>query len=163
MQVTHALLHQVLEIACCIFHILGHLVKLSETQKPSRITNTVIMDRLVLKFLHPETVNIVLCVDQIFCHQPVSIISSSLILNTVTPQGCVLGPFLFTLFIHDCSAIHSSKIISNNDETHNREEIQHLIRWCSTNSLVLNTSNTKEIVNFYGAMVESILSLSCTV
>lgn len=32
--------------------------------------------------------------------------SSTLILNTGTPQGCVLSPTLFTLFTQDCSATH---------------------------------------------------------
>ena len=32
--------------------------------------------------------------------------SSTLILTTGTPQGCVLSLTLFTLFTHDCSAIH---------------------------------------------------------
>ncbi|KAI3367873.1 hypothetical protein L3Q82_026708 [Scortum barcoo] len=35
-------------------------------------------------------------------------------------------------------------LISDNDETHYREEIQHLTQWCSNNNLVLNTSKTKE-------------------
>ncbi|KAI3354791.1 hypothetical protein L3Q82_004533 [Scortum barcoo] len=82
--------------------------------------------------------------------------SSTLVLSTGTPQGCVLSPALFTLFTSDCSAIHSTNtivkfaddttivgLISDNDETHYREEIQHLTQWCSNNNLVLNTSITK--------------------
>ncbi|KAI3358110.1 hypothetical protein L3Q82_002980 [Scortum barcoo] len=37
--------------------------------------------------------------------------SSTLVLNTGTPQGCVLSPALFTLFTSDCSAIHSTNTI----------------------------------------------------
>ena len=37
--------------------------------------------------------------------------SSTLVLNTGTPQGCVLSPVLFTLFTHDCSAIQSSNTV----------------------------------------------------
>uniref|UniRef100_A0A3B3BMW9 Alkylated DNA repair protein AlkB homologue 8 N-terminal domain-containing protein n=1 Tax=Oryzias melastigma TaxID=30732 RepID=A0A3B3BMW9_ORYME len=64
-----------------------------------------------------------------------------------------------TLFTHDCSAIHPTNmvvkfaddttivgLISNNDETHYREEIQHLTGWCTDNNLVLNTSKTKEVI-----------------
>ena len=82
--------------------------------------------------------------------------SSSMILNTGTLQGCVLSPALFT---HECTAIHSSNmamkfagdttvvgLISDNDETHYREEVQHLTQWCSSNNLILNTSKTKEVI-----------------
>ncbi|KAI3356667.1 hypothetical protein L3Q82_003302 [Scortum barcoo] len=89
--------------------------------------------------------------------------SSTLVLSTGTPQGCVLSPALFTLFTSDCSAIHSTNTIvkvcrrhhhsgphiSDNDETHYREEIQHLTQWCSNNNLVLNTSKTKEVIVDY--------------
>ncbi|KAI3373095.1 hypothetical protein L3Q82_006428 [Scortum barcoo] len=37
--------------------------------------------------------------------------SSSIILSTGSPQGCVLSPLLFTLLTHDCSAIHPSYLI----------------------------------------------------
>ncbi len=37
--------------------------------------------------------------------------SSPLILNTDAPQGCVLSPLLYTLYTHDCTATHSSKVI----------------------------------------------------
>jgi hypothetical protein len=34
--------------------------------------------------------------------------STSLILNTGAPQGCMLSPLLYSLFTHDCMAIHTS-------------------------------------------------------
>ncbi|KAI3356468.1 hypothetical protein L3Q82_017683 [Scortum barcoo] len=37
--------------------------------------------------------------------------SSTLVLSTGTPQGCMLSPALFTLFTSDCSAIHSTNTI----------------------------------------------------
>ncbi|KAI3361555.1 hypothetical protein L3Q82_013692 [Scortum barcoo] len=40
-------------------------------------------------------------------------------------------------------------LISDNDETHYREEIQHLTQWCSNNNLVLNTSKTNEVIVDY--------------
>lgn len=36
---------------------------------------------------------------------------STLILNTVAPQGCVLSPLLYSLYTHDCTAKHSSNVI----------------------------------------------------
>ncbi|KAI3355887.1 hypothetical protein L3Q82_004437 [Scortum barcoo] len=80
-----------------------------------------------------------------------------------TGLACSAQP-LFTLFTSDCSTIHSTNTIvckvcrrhhhsgphiSDNDETHYREEIQHLTQWCSNNNLVLNTSNTKEVIVDY--------------
>jgi hypothetical protein len=57
-------------------------------------------------------------------------ISTSLILNSGTPPGCLLGPLLYSLFTHDCVAMHTSNsiikfaddttvvgLITNNDET----------------------------------------------
>ncbi|KAM3877095.1 centrosomal protein of 89 kDa [Diretmus argenteus] len=37
--------------------------------------------------------------------------SSTLTLNTSAPQGCVLSPLLYSLFMHDCMATHSSNTI----------------------------------------------------
>ncbi|KAK3546210.1 hypothetical protein QTP70_025211 [Hemibagrus guttatus] len=40
-------------------------------------------------------------------------------------------------------------LISGNDETHYREEVQHLVEWCVESDLVLNTSQIKEIIVDY--------------
>jgi hypothetical protein len=37
--------------------------------------------------------------------------STSLILNTGAPQGCMLSPLLYSLFTHDCVAKHASNLI----------------------------------------------------
>ncbi len=85
--------------------------------------------------------------------------SSTTTLSTGAPQGCVLSPLLFTLLTHDCTAKFSSNhiikfaddttvvgLISNNDETHYREEVAQLAEWCGTNNLSLNVEKTKEVV-----------------
>ncbi len=64
-----------------------------------------------------------------------------------------------TLLTHDCTAKFSSNhiikfaddttvvgLISNNDETHYREEVAQLAEWCGANNLSLNVEKTKEVV-----------------
>ncbi len=84
--------------------------------------------------------------------------SSTTTLSTGAPQGCVLSPLLFTLLTHDCTAKFSSNhikfaddttvvgLISNNYETHYREEVAQLAEWCGANNLSLNVEKTKEVV-----------------
>ncbi|KAK3545725.1 hypothetical protein QTP70_011342 [Hemibagrus guttatus] len=85
--------------------------------------------------------------------------SSTTTLSTGAPQGCLLSPLLLTLLTHDCAAMHSSNhigkfaddmtvvgLISKNDESVYREEVQRLTAWCKANSLSLNVDKTKEMV-----------------
>ncbi|KAI3370204.1 hypothetical protein L3Q82_024977 [Scortum barcoo] len=115
----------------------------SDRQRMHSAFNTVIPDKLILK-LHNLGLPSSLChwIRDFLTNRPQVVrigdnTSSILVLNTGTPQGCMLSPALFTLFTSDCSAIHSTntdrKVCtrhhhsgSDNDETHYREEIQHL-------------------------------------
>ncbi|KAL0201505.1 hypothetical protein M9458_004692, partial [Cirrhinus mrigala] len=87
------------------------------------------------------------------------ICSTTITLNTGVPQGCVLSPFFYSLFTHDCRPVYGSNtiikfaddttvigLISNNDETAYRKEIKHLATWCTDNNLLLNTNKTKELI-----------------
>ncbi|KAI5615474.1 gastrula zinc finger protein XlCGF28.1-like [Silurus asotus] len=74
-------------------------------------------------------------------------------------QGCVLSLFLYSLFTPVCRPVNGSNsiikfaddttvigLITNNEETAYREEIQHLATWCNNNNLFLNISKTKELI-----------------
>ena len=86
-------------------------------------------------------------------------ISSTIVLNTGTPQGCPVSPKLYSLFTFDCQAIYSGNtvikfaddttvtgLISDNNEHNYRSEIQHIVDWCDTNNLFLNVNKTKEMI-----------------
>jgi hypothetical protein len=64
---------------------------------------------------------------------------ATLILNSGAPQGCVLSPFLYSLFIRDCMAKHDSNtitkfaddtivvgLITDNNETAYMEDVREL-------------------------------------
>ncbi|KAI4871589.1 hypothetical protein NFI96_021134, partial [Prochilodus magdalenae] len=85
--------------------------------------------------------------------------SCTTILSTVSPQGCVLSPLLFTLLTYDCSPIHPGcrivkfaddtavvGCITNSDESGYRQEVEHLEGWCRKNNLCINIKKTKEMI-----------------
>lgn len=85
--------------------------------------------------------------------------SSTLSLSTGAPQGCVLSPLLYTLLTHDCSPTLPSNyiikfaddttvvgLITNNDESAYRREVEALVAWCARNNLSLNIKKTREII-----------------
>ncbi len=96
-------------------------------------------------------------------HQAVrigTVTSSTIITNTGAPQGCVLSPFLYTLYTNDC--ISPSPITTyfkysddtailgllsdNNSITAYQLSISHFTQWCTDNFLELNVAKTKEMV-----------------
>ena len=100
--------------------------------------------------------------------------STTLILNTGAPQGCVLSPLLYSLFTHNCMARHDSNtiikfaddttvvgLITDNDETAYREEVRVLVGWCQNNNLSLNVIKTKEMIVDYRKRPSTSLGLSC--
>ena len=71
----------------------------------------------------------------------------------------MLSPLLYSLFTHDCVAMHASNsifkfaddttvegLITNNDETDYREEVRALGVWCQVNNLSLNINKTKKMI-----------------
>jgi hypothetical protein len=95
---------------------------------------TMVSSKLIIK-LRALGLNPVLCnwvLDFLTDHPQVVKVgnntSTSLILNTGAPQGCVLSPLLYFLFTHDCVATHAYNsiikfdtkvvvLITNNDES----------------------------------------------
>ena len=85
--------------------------------------------------------------------------SATLILSTGATQGCVLSPLLYFLLAHDCMTRHDSNttikfaddttmvgLITDNDETAYREEVNDLTMWCKDNNLSLSVIKTKEMI-----------------
>lgn len=84
--------------------------------------------------------------------------SSTLLINTGAPQGCVLGPLLYTLFTHDCCVTLPTNLIVkfaydttvlgliNNNECAYKSEVQNLAAGFENHNLALNIKNTKEMI-----------------
>ena len=88
--------------------------------------------------------------------------SAPLTLSTGAPQGCVLSPLLYSLYTHDCVASFNTNqvikfaddttvigLITNDDETAYRREVEILELWCQENNLALNVDKTKELIIDY--------------
>ena len=84
--------------------------------------------------------------------------SHPLTLSTGAPQGCVLSPWLFSLFTYQLTSLDKSVqifkyaddttilgLIKNNNETIYRREVERVSSWCSINNLLLNTLKNTEI------------------
>ncbi|XP_031662242.1 uncharacterized protein LOC116357768 [Oncorhynchus kisutch] len=75
-----------------------------------------------------------------------NITSSTLILNTGAPQGCVLIPCIPNSVIKFADDTTVVGLITKNNKTAYRKEVGTLIAWCQVNNLSLNISKTKELI-----------------
>ncbi len=95
--------------------------------------NTIVPSKLVIK-LRGLGLNTALCdwiLKFLTAVQIGSTTSSTLTLNTTALQGCVLSPLLYSLFMHDCMATHSSNTIIKFCWRLNRHWPDHRQRWDS--------------------------------
>ncbi len=102
--------------------------------------------------------------------------SSTSIIITGAPQGCVLSPLLFSLYPNNCTSKYPSvkllkfvddttliSLFQDSDESAYRQEVKELEVWCCLNNLELNTLKTVEIImNSTVTTVESFRFLGTT-
>ena len=81
--------------------------------------------------------------------------SSRVSISAGAPQGCVLSPFLYTLYTNSCKSAYSNNHyfkyaddtalvgLLSDDETDYRNDIDHFVSWCVANCLELNVVKTK--------------------
>ncbi len=85
--------------------------------------------------------------------------SSTRTISTGAPQGCVLSPLFFSLYMNDYTSKDSSVkllkfadnttpigLIQDGNESAYRQEVKELALWYSLNNLELNTLKTVEMI-----------------
>ena len=83
--------------------------------------------------------------------------SSTQSINTGTPQGTVISPFIFTLYTNDCRSTHDQQktykfsddtaiVDFSESETIFEDSVSDFSGWCDQNFLELNVGKTKEMV-----------------
>ena len=89
-----------------------------------------------------------------------SCLSSTKIINTGTPQGTVISPFIFTLYTNDCQTDRDDAyIIKFSDDTalvdvsdsvlKYEQSVSVFDEWCEANVLEMNVGKTKEMIVDY--------------
>ena len=91
-------------------------------------------------------------------------LSTVIVINIGSPQGCVLSAFLFTVYTHELrSAFNNCKIIKYADDTiivglikvdndrslsDYEKQVSNAVSWCEDHNLFLNVKKTKEMYRF---------------
>lgn len=120
-----------------------------------KINHSILLSKLLQLQLHPNLV----CLIQSYLNNRIQIVcvygekSSPIMPKSSVPQGSILSPLLFALFINDLPQLIDSKILLFADDLkvfrkiHKQEEarqlqrdIETIVNWCRTNHLQLNVS-----------------------
>lgn len=94
--------------------------------------------------------------------------------STGSPQGCVLSPLLFILYIDDCRSTQPQcHLVKYADDTvllsllsgpsqHHGSALKEFVEWCDSSCLELNVSKTKEIVVTFSNRQRELAAASIT-
>ena len=74
---------------------------------------------------------------------------ATVILNTGSPQRCVLRPLLYSLYTHDCVAIHDPNTIIKFSCDTSVIGLITMTMSCQDNNFSLNVSKTKALIVYY--------------
>ena len=125
------------------------------------ICPAILTEKLKEKSLHPNLINWTYSFLTDRQQKVTSDINSSnvIITSTGSPQGCVLSPILFSIYVDDMTTNSENTImvkyaddtlimeLLNEDQPSNLQHEMTLVsEWCTNNNLILNINKTKEVV-----------------
>ena len=127
------------------------------------ISPTILIEKLKQTDLHPNLIN---WIYSYLCNRTQRVISQIntsdwITSSTGSPQGCVLSPILFSIYVDEMGkseTTNSVSFIKYADDTlvleklnqHSTSSMQNVMTtlhsWCNERDLILNTTKTKEIL-----------------
>jgi hypothetical protein len=125
------------------------------------IDPSILTTKLIGRSLHP---NLVSWVTSFLTNRTQRVKTSSGISESVSssigsPQGCVLSAILFTIYVDDLQTSRNNitiikyaddtiilELLQKDEASLLQQELEDIFEWCNSNSLILNTSKTKELI-----------------